>query len=351
MQALILTAGLGTRLRPHTLKHAKPTLPFLNVPMLGYSLFQLENLGLKKLILNTHHAAESVHACAEEIARPDYSVHFSHEPEILSSGGAVWKAMPLLDTQQPLFLMNGDNICLANDPLVLKRLLEFHSEHGGLATLLCCPHEEVGKSLGGVFVEKTQSEAGYEWGAVKQFSKTLVDGLKGYHYASALILSPEVYDKFPQGSSNLLYDVLTQYLSGEKVFCYVDHGLKWFETGDPRNYLEASRICLSLLNQNDSYSRYLEAILKRFNPGWDNYKQEGVFSNRPLPSHVHVKPGAYGLVGRGIQWGQQVHLKDFFVIGNSCLLGDHSVLEAGVLLPRTKLSAREKLFSGIKSQD
>ncbi len=67
MRGLILSAGLGERLRPITLKKAKPAVEFLNIPMLGFPYYWLSTLGLSQLTLNTHYLPDSVrrgrHAC------------------------------------------------------------------------------------------------------------------------------------------------------------------------------------------------------------------------------------------------------------------------------------------------
>src|SRR6187402_2717354 len=94
MKAMILCAGLGTRLRPHTEKLAKPAIPFLNIPLLGYSLFHLETLGLSTLVANTHHLPETVKKAALfATVGSKYKTFFTEEqPEILSSGGGIWRA-------------------------------------------------------------------------------------------------------------------------------------------------------------------------------------------------------------------------------------------------------------------
>src|SRR4051812_5726608 len=99
MNALLLCAGLGTRFRPITDKIAKPTIPFLNVPLLGYSLAYLENAGLKNLVMNTHHLPDTIKATSKTLcADINYKTQFSHEPEILGSGGGIKNAENLLAT-------------------------------------------------------------------------------------------------------------------------------------------------------------------------------------------------------------------------------------------------------------
>lgn len=350
MQALILAAGLGTRLRPYTEKAAKPSLPFLNVPMLGYSLYLLEQIGLKNLVVNTHHAADSIQESLNRISKSSYKINYSHEPNILGSGGGLAQASQFFDKNQPVFLLNGDNVCLYTDPQILKKLYDFHLQSSSLATILCCPNEEVGKSFGGVFVEKTKSESGFEWAPVKTFSKKTVDGLQGFHFTGVILFSPEIYSLLPQGSSNILYDILATAIdNGKSVQAFIDPSLQWFETGDPRSYLEATRICLQSLNQNTSHSRYLDGLLKRFSPGWDNYKRENVFSSQPLADSVILSAGATGLVGRACQVSGGSRLTDFFVIGEGSKLAEASQLEAGVIFPHQQLNKGERLFSTIKA--
>ncbi|MEK6556075.1 MAG: sugar phosphate nucleotidyltransferase, partial [Bdellovibrionota bacterium] len=92
MKAMILTAGLGTRFRPHTDKLAKPALPFLNIPLMGYSLFHLESLGIKDLVLNLHHLPQTIRAVAAQCttqgslssnSNPPYKIHFSDETSMI----------------------------------------------------------------------------------------------------------------------------------------------------------------------------------------------------------------------------------------------------------------------------
>lgn len=104
MHALLLTAGLGTRLRPYTLNVPKPAIPFLNVPQLGFPLFYLEQAGLTNLICNTHHLPQRIEKTVNEIKMDRYSVSFSHEvPHILGGGGAVKKCQSLLQSQESFF--------------------------------------------------------------------------------------------------------------------------------------------------------------------------------------------------------------------------------------------------------
>src|SRR6185312_3491165 len=92
MRALILSAGLGERLRPLTLRRAKPAVEFLNMPMLAFPYFWLDSVGLSDAVFNTHYLPETVRHAAMHVVRPSTQLHFTHEDAILGSGGGIWNA-------------------------------------------------------------------------------------------------------------------------------------------------------------------------------------------------------------------------------------------------------------------
>ena len=103
MQAMILAAGLGTRLRPYTLIRPKPLFPVLNVPLLHILLDMLVQAGCDRVVVNCHHLAVQIEAAIAD--RPE--VILQHEPEILGTGGSLRKALPLF-FDEPVLVMNGD---------------------------------------------------------------------------------------------------------------------------------------------------------------------------------------------------------------------------------------------------
>src|SRR5215208_3231085 len=89
MKAMVLTAGEATRLRPLTARRPKPLLPLAGRPLLEYTLDLLALYNVEEAILNLHHAAGVLEAAMRATPHPRVSVHFSHEPELLGTAGAV----------------------------------------------------------------------------------------------------------------------------------------------------------------------------------------------------------------------------------------------------------------------
>src|SRR5690606_27499936 len=99
MIAMVLAAGLGTRLRPLTEKIPKPALPLLGSTLLEENLALVARLGVREVVVNAHHLADQVARIARSAAdRLGLKLHLSIEsPEPLGTGGALVAARPLLD--------------------------------------------------------------------------------------------------------------------------------------------------------------------------------------------------------------------------------------------------------------
>lgn len=103
MQAMILAAGFGTRLRPLTELRPKPLFPFFDRPLLLFLIEQLLQADCRKILVNCHYLAEQV----MELLCPFPEVTVLKEEKILGTGGALRRALPLLK-EEPLLVINSD---------------------------------------------------------------------------------------------------------------------------------------------------------------------------------------------------------------------------------------------------
>ncbi|BDD86835.1 nucleotidyltransferase family protein [Desulfofustis limnaeus] len=104
MQAMILAAGYGTRLRPYTLIRPKPLFPVLNRPLLPATIERLRNSGCRRIIVNCHHLAGQIGAALAGLA----GVELQEEPAILGTGGSLAQVLDRIDPGAPLLVCNGD---------------------------------------------------------------------------------------------------------------------------------------------------------------------------------------------------------------------------------------------------
>ncbi len=249
MQAFLLAAGLGTRLRPITDLYAKPAVPFLNVPLLFWSLELIQELNPSSLVINLHHLPASVKNLMTATTYKRFKPAWSHEAEApLGSGGALaFAASQGLLQDDDLVVANADEVILPMKDGALMRLLETHRRTGAIATLLTMRHEDAGTKFGGVWHDGQ--------GAVFGFGRerTLYPQAKeALHYVGLLVLNKRVLRYLPpSGESNLLYDgLLAAIKAGERVSAHVED-LFWQETGNAPDFLAASKKALSLLSPLD----------------------------------------------------------------------------------------------------
>jgi len=106
LRSMILAAGLGTRLRPITYFLPKPLVPVRNKPLIAYAVESYLRAGVEEIVVNLHHLPELIERYLT--SNFDCKFHFSYEPKILGTGGALRRVRHLLDDD--FFLVNGDTI-------------------------------------------------------------------------------------------------------------------------------------------------------------------------------------------------------------------------------------------------
>ena len=128
--ALVLTAGLGTRLQPLSDVRAKPALPVAGQPLISRILGWLHRAGVRSVVLNLHHRPETITRLVGDGSRLGLSVRYSWEPEILGSAGGPARAIPLLESDRFL-IINGDTLTNVDLPAMIHQ----HIDTNALVTM------------------------------------------------------------------------------------------------------------------------------------------------------------------------------------------------------------------------
>jgi len=193
--AMVLAAGLGTRLRPITDTMPKPLVPIAGKPMIDYGLDALAEAGVKRAVVNVHHFAEQMTAHLASRTAPE--IVLSDETDrLMNSGGGLAKGLKLLG-REPVLVMNADLFWIGEKPghkTNLQRLAESFDPETMDILMLC------------VKLEDTTGHNGK-----KDFSLDTEGRLTRYRegsgtpvvYAGALALMPALLDDAPDDAFNL----------------------------------------------------------------------------------------------------------------------------------------------------
>lgn len=183
LPVLVLTAGLGTRLRPLTDLLAKPALPVAGQPLVARILRWLASEGVDDAVLNLSHLPDTVASVVGDGSQFGMRVRYSWERPVLGSAGGPRHALPLLGSR--FLIVNGDT--LTN--VVLGDVVDAHTRSGAAVTLALVPHPAPGR-YGGVHV----SDAGL----VDRFTAR-TDTTDGplWHYIGVQVVEASVFADLP----------------------------------------------------------------------------------------------------------------------------------------------------------
>lgn len=154
--ALVLTAGLGTRLRPLTLVRAKPAIPVAGEPLIRRIVRWLAANGVTDVVLNLHHLPATITAVLGDGRDLGSLVRYSWEqPQVLGSAGGPRQALPILGADAFL-IVNGDTLSNFD----LEALTGAHRSSGALATLALVPNHDP-ERYGGVRLDAGSRVTGF----------------------------------------------------------------------------------------------------------------------------------------------------------------------------------------------
>ena len=126
----LMAGGFGTRLHPLTSDCPKPLLRIGDKPILELILESLVAAGFSRFFISTHYLPEMIRDHFGDGSRWGVSIRYVHEDVPLGTGGALG-LLPRDEIDLPMFMMNGDLLTTIN----YRGLLDFHDEHGGIATM------------------------------------------------------------------------------------------------------------------------------------------------------------------------------------------------------------------------
>ncbi len=229
-RGIVLSAGLGLRMRPLTETTPKPMVRVSGRCLVDWALDRLAEAGVEQAVVNLHHLPDILRGHLEATRTTPRVVFSDETDQLLETGGGIAKALPLLG-DGPFFAVNSDVLWLNSTTPALQRLAEAWDDESMDALLLlhplACAHGYNGR--GDFTLDALGRPARRRSGLMAPFV-----------YAGVQMLHPRLFTDLPEGpfSMNVLYD---RALADERLRAIVHDG-EWYHVGTPASLDLTERI-------------------------------------------------------------------------------------------------------------
>ena len=233
MKAMILAAGLGTRLGVITKDTPKPLIQVGGKPILEHVILKLKAAGVTSLVINLHYLAEKIEAFLKSKENFGLEIRFSYEKKILGTGGGVKNAAALLSGRQEFLLYNADTY----SDISLTDLYAAHKNSAAVAT----PAIMARTMPSYLLFRKDLSLVG--WSVSKDNKLELVDPAAEYvpyHFCGISIISTKIFElmKYRTYPFSIIESFIDAVRLGQKVIGYQADGSYWNDMGSSEGLAE-----------------------------------------------------------------------------------------------------------------
>lgn len=244
MKAMILAAGLGTRLRPLTNDRPKALVEVAGRSLLEITLFRLREFGVREVIINVHHFAGMVVDYLKRNNNFGMRIEISQEQELLDTGGGLKKAAWFFlenspDRDEPFILHNVDVISTID----LGRMARFHRENQALATLAVQERETSRYLLFGPQIgDQRMQLCGRRVGSEQPELVRTAAEVQALAFSGIHIISPRLFSMISEeGNFSIIASYLRLAAEGENILAFRADGFYWRDLGRPESVAQAER--------------------------------------------------------------------------------------------------------------
>jgi mannose-1-phosphate guanylyltransferase len=290
MKAMILAAGLATRLRPYSLIRPKPLFPVLNTPLLLWTIARLRQQGFGPIVVNAHHLADQIEQALQHIP----GIILQHEEKILGTGGGLRRALVHF-TDEPVLVVNSDIF----HTLDLADLYRQHLDDGGDISLVMHDFPRYNSVSVDAGFHVTAFQPG---GSATSSSNGKPDRQpRQYAFTGIHIINPDILRSIPKDAYATIIDCYKDHLArGGSIRAIIREDFFWSDMGTPADYLKLHADLLT--------HKVLGPAVSCLDPG-----------DSPLRLHHDAR------IGKGVR------MEEWVCIGAGARIGDHAQLRRAVV--------------------
>ena len=218
--AMVLAAGLGTRMRPLTNDRPKPLVEVAGKPLIDHALDRLAEAGVARAVVNVHHFGDAVEAHAKARTTPAITIS-DERAQLLETGGGLVKAQDLLP--DPFFCANSDNVWLDGPRNAFLELSEAWDPERMDALLLLASHTQANNFRG---------KGDFHMDGKGRLTRRRSGRIAPFIFTGVQLIAKRLLRDPPEGpfSTNVLW---TRAIEEGRLYGIVFTG-QWFEVGDPQ---------------------------------------------------------------------------------------------------------------------
>ena len=239
MKAMILAAGLGTRLRPLTDHRPKALVEINGRTLLEITLARLRSFGVREVIVNVYHFADLIQEYLKKNNNFGMRIEVSREEDLLDTGGGLKKAAHFFvegpGQAREAFLVHNVDVLSTID---LGRMLQFHAENHALATL-AVQDRKTSRYL--LFDDQLQLCGRRAGSDQKPELIRSAEQLQALAFSGIHIISPRLLEMMTEEGA---FSIITSYLrlasQGERILAFRADEYYWRDLGKPENVAQAA---------------------------------------------------------------------------------------------------------------
>lgn len=315
MKAMVLAAGLGTRLRPLTYEITKPMVPVLDRPVMEHILDLLDRHGFESVIANLHYFPDSISEYFGD------RVEYRFEEELLGTAGGV-RACAEFFGEEPFLVISGD----ALTDIDLTALAQRHRDYGGIATLAVKQVADT-REYGVVLHDREGRITGFQEKPAPE------EALSDLGNCGIYVFDPRIFDYFPERPFvDWAKDVFPVLLENDVPFHIHEVREYWNDVGSLAELRQGTfdALCgeLRLQVEGEEVSPGVVAV-----------------DASPLREDTELEGPAW--IGRDVRIGSGVRLMGPVVLGDGVQVGDGVQLRSSIVFPGTEIAKGSILIDAI----